>query len=313
MKKTEDIIEILKNEMSHPQHEVWKYYIDSRDWKYGKYIYDRGHYVDGIITERGYLDKSTQAFREFVINTETVNRPLSVELLDRIHDTHITTYLSHKGSKRMDSSLLFQTNPVHVNLVDNELGNIINLSLPNLLFLTKLYRKCHHRNSSLFDNRLSSTHGVIIYDTYEKQGLDFYSFGVPKHKLTNILNEYESSIDNALTIKDRMQSTIHLIKTLECLHPWTDGNARTLCMTLLYKECVRHGIFPPLQYNPNVFDLLSIPSLVNHALNQSDKTHHHFLNKSAGRHALLPHHDMKASQIAMPMERLIFHPNLCAT
>jgi len=276
MKGIDKNIDILKKETSHDDNELWKYYIDSRDWDHGKRIYDTGN-REGVSAEYGYLARSMNAFNQFVLDPAVAEQPLSIDTLDQIHATHLTQTLKNKGRRRIsprneiDRTGGMDKSMVYVSLADKRHINHINLSLLNLIDIATIYIRANPKDMQ--------THGLFINNSYQINELDFYSLGVQSDRLQDILNTYEKAISEANTLPEKTRAISLLIKSLEVLHPWSDGNARTLCMTLLYKECVRNGLFPPFQKNPNIFDSISAESLSKHILEQSHSTEKHFNNK----------------------------------
>jgi hypothetical protein len=276
MKRTNEIIDILKREQSNSNNELWKYYIDSNDWQHRKNIYDTGN-RDGVSEEPGYLVKSTLAFNQFVLDPSVAEQPLTIDRLDQIHAAHLTETLKKKGKKRIiqkretDKTEVMNKRPVYVPLA-NDRHTDLNFSLPNLIDIATIYIRANSKNMQ--------THGLSIINKYsDMKSLYFSSLGVQVDLSQDILNTYEKSIKRANSLPEKTQAISQLIKSLEVLHPWGDGNARTLCMTLLYKECLRNGLFPPFQKNPNMFDSISAEGLSKHLLEQSDSTEQHFNNK----------------------------------
>ena len=138
MKGIDKNIDILKKETSHDDNELWKYYIDSRDWDHGKRIYDTGN-REGVSAEYGYLARSMNAFNQFVLDPAVAEQPLSIDTLDQIHATHLTQTLKNKGRRRIsprneiDRTGGMDKSMVYVSLADKRHINHINLSLLNIL------------------------------------------------------------------------------------------------------------------------------------------------------------------------------------
>ncbi len=98
MKKYDQHQSILTKIKAQKGNPLWKYYIDSRDHKFGVNVYDVGNAKEGIDQEPGYITTSETAFNKFVLNKDEAKKELSIAILDEIRETHATETLSSKKS-----------------------------------------------------------------------------------------------------------------------------------------------------------------------------------------------------------------------
>lgn len=77
-----------------------------------------------------------------------------------------------------------------------------------------------------------------------------------------ILRNYAEAMAVATDEQAKMVAIVTMIQRLERLHAFSDANCRTLCMTLLNLELIKHGLFPTIQTDPNYFDCLPVDALV---------------------------------------------------
>ena len=86
---------------------------------------------------------------------------------------------------------------------------------------------------------------------------DFYE---AKHRIRSayasriemLLDEFNSDISAASTKKNKLSRICRLIRDLELLHPFQDGNGRTFASALLNQLLIYHDFLPAMLLNPNL-------------------------------------------------------------
>ena len=80
--------------------------------------------------------------------------------------------------------------------------------------------------------------------------------------VTNVLTDYENTIKNCDSKKEKLTAIAEMISKLERIHPFNDGNCRSICMLLLQKELARANLDPAIMYDPNMFDGFSEKEMI---------------------------------------------------
>ncbi|NNM59128.1 MAG: Fic family protein [Legionellales bacterium] len=76
-----------------------------------------------------------------------------------------------------------------------------------------------------------------------------------------IFSNYNQDIKNSIDIDDKIHAIAQCIHSLEVLHPFLDGNCRTIVVLLINKLLIEQGLCPAILENPNRFDAYSIDEL----------------------------------------------------
>lgn len=79
--------------------------------------------------------------------------------------------------------------------------------------------------------------------------------------IQDYIAEYQASLKKATTEDEKLSTIINFIQSLEQLHPFSDGNCRTLIMLLLNRELILNGFPRVMLTDPNRFDLYSVEEL----------------------------------------------------
>lgn len=112
------------------------------------------------------------------------------------------------------------------------------------------------------DNKDISSTAAFIKDKIENTGhAKFYiphmSHDQIKKEVELSIKQYHRAIKKSKTDDQKLDAMINFVQKLERLHPFSDGNCRTLVMLTLNRELIRNG-FPPAMFdNPNRFDFFS--------------------------------------------------------
>lgn len=86
----------------------------------------------------------------------------------------------------------------------------------------------------------------LIYPPFFKDNKAF------KLKIASLIEDYNQSMQSDEPI-DKLRAIVQFVQAIEWIHPYRDGNLRTLIL-LLNRELVRHGFTPTLLEDPNRFD-----------------------------------------------------------
>lgn len=84
---------------------------------------------------------------------------------------------------------------------------------------------------------------------------------VIEEKIKSYLLQYEEKRKHVSGDQKKLDVIIELVQKIERLHPFIDGNCRTLVMLVLNKELIRNGFKPTMLCNPNRFDFFATEQL----------------------------------------------------
>ncbi|MFW2532931.1 MULTISPECIES: Fic family protein [unclassified Legionella] len=84
---------------------------------------------------------------------------------------------------------------------------------------------------------------------------------VIEEKIKSYLLQYEEKRKHVSGDQKKLDVIIELVQKIERLHPFIDGNCRTLVMLVLNKELIRNGFKPTMLWNPNRFDFFATEQL----------------------------------------------------
>ncbi len=80
-------------------------------------------------------------------------------------------------------------------------------------------------------------------------------------QIKGIFNTYHQAINNAMSIDDEIHAIAQCIHDVEILHPFLDGNCRTIVVLLMTKLLLERGLSPAILENPNRFDAYAVDEL----------------------------------------------------
>lgn len=89
----------------------------------------------------------------------------------------------------------------------------------------------------------------------------------------DILRSYHQAIQEVLTDKEKIQVIVQMVSKLERLHPYKDGNCRSMGLIILNRELIRNGLCPTILDDPNQFDGFSTRELVGKVLEGQQRYH----------------------------------------
>jgi len=103
-------------------------------------------------------------------------------------------------------------------------------------------------NSNLNENKLVRKPQFSQKNSTPKDAIQEAIFA----KLQDILFSYNSAIISSNNDNDILTAIARLVKRLELLHPFSDGNCRTFATVLLNGLLIRHSLTPSFLNNPNL-------------------------------------------------------------
>ncbi|MGB5791611.1 Mur ligase family protein [Poseidonibacter sp.] len=71
-------------------------------------------------------------------------------------------------------------------------------------------------------------------------------------KMEEIVKRYNDNINIALNDEQKLRAIALIVRELELLHPFSDGNCRTFAGVLLNQLLIYNGFHPSMPYNPNL-------------------------------------------------------------
>jgi len=116
------------------------------------------------------------------------------------------------------------------------------------------------------DNQLQIMHkGPLYWHSSERTEKSIYCTKPPL-PMETIVDKYLYAFYDAVQFqpdhKERLRLICQLIQRLERLHPFIDGNGRTLSILLFNYLLITNGFYPAIQTSPNRVDGLSLKQLV---------------------------------------------------
>lgn len=260
MKKVEDIFS------DYPCAALWRLLIHGYRQKDGPEAFER--------EEPGYLGSMYKAF-DYLLST--VDEPLSVEYLVRLHDLAVsnTCYRLRGIDDEMVISEFFE--PVPQGLRDGygvEFGLVANGDGQNitLLGLRELVQKYEDEdeyfavlNKDSFAVISKYTAGATLLAAMGNQhhciSIKRTTKQYLEERIKRIIAQYQHALLLASSTDEKLRAIVVCVHELELTHPFPDGNCRTLVVLLLNKLLMQEGFTPAILKSPDYFDAFSIGEL----------------------------------------------------
>jgi hypothetical protein len=83
-----------------------------------------------------------------------------------------------------------------------------------------------------------------------------------KEKIDQLLSDYRCKRDGAKTDEDKVEALVQCCRHLDWLHPFLDGNIRTIVFLFMNSELAKLGLSPTIMSNPNDLDSQDLGSVV---------------------------------------------------
>ncbi len=99
--------------------------------------------------------------------------------------------------------------------------------------------------------------GANIRLTYD--GTDERSIALA---VNSTIDEYNTIIPTLTDTNEKLKAISKMISKLERIHPFCDGNCRTICMLLLNRELIKNNFPPVILYDPNCLDGWSTEEII---------------------------------------------------
>ena len=253
------------NAIGIPPDALWKMCIDQKDIKSGPYVYD----FRGQKGEPGYLCAAQSAFMYVMDN---LHRPLSVDFIQEVrkHATHQVRLM--EGSIGGDTFMCFGRMPSgggtgdtghpeqRQHIEKEDLAEILEYGFADLFTYEKGPDTKLVYLSSGIDHFQELINGSYGEGTKKKE----YA-GTVEEALQSIIDEYNTRIKNAKTDEDKLYAIARFGKMLDTLHPFSDGNMRTVVL-ITNKLLVENGFSPTIMPDPNNIDLKNSHWIVEHLI-----------------------------------------------
>ncbi|BCA93878.1 hypothetical protein TUM19329_02390 [Legionella antarctica] len=146
-------------------------------------------------------------------------------------------------------------------IIQNNNPNNYKIYKADLDILSIAVLKCKEGDNGL-DNAVDYLHKEILAGKTRFVSPSM-SHSEIKKKVKQYIDEYHLELSRALSEEKKLECVIKLCQNLERLHPFIDGNCRTLVMLTLNCELIKDGFPPTMLENPNRFDFFSIDQLKN--------------------------------------------------
>jgi hypothetical protein len=263
--------------LKYPPHELWRLYVDGKDWR------DQNGWEGYESREKGSINAALESLCSTALFLNKMESfELSVPLIQEINEKCGTNVALLKeknlGEIREDNNTVFFGIPgIHASIKGieeflrlpflKEGGAMFGPGNLMLLFFGSIvnFEKNHLNPLNPIEiPRLAKE----IYENMAKDGLktiSHYYLSVKKNTplfLEAITQSYNKEIKVAKTIDKKLYVIAKHIRQYEVLHPFLDANGRTFANNLLNILLMQHGLPPATFYDPNVFDLYSTDELV---------------------------------------------------
>lgn len=222
--------------------DAWKLVIDGRKHSEGPLVFDK--------EEPGFFAGLCEGLNYALSDYQN---PLSIELIERIH--HITT----RATKKIDESDFGSgMGRVAVQLMLT-LGN--NATKEGV---KALQNKLKDDPLRALKPQTESGKYLLTWEEINRETMI--------KRVQKVIDEYEHS-------EKTLENITKMSQDLELLHPFRDGNTRTVIIIILQKELRRFGFSPVIFENPNRFDGYTLSQLLEQEVLPGQKTFKNLLKK----------------------------------
>ncbi len=250
--------ESKQNKSLLPREHRWRLMIDGRNQ-----TNENCHPLEFDGCEPGY---HAAMYRAFELMEHTINQPLTVDLIVALHDMAIDGVKTEKGSL-FAKGIISEPKKGKFGLTNRGLSgsNVSDAGFKEMVLQIK--------NTDAFFEIKDQYNNTIDDDFYEKVINDTYTFSqmcadkielyrygklnspaeVIK-QLQELINTYYQNISSASSPELTLKAIADFAHQANLLHPFWDGNIRTLVFLVVNKLLLQNG-FPPAIFNdPNRFD-----------------------------------------------------------
>ncbi|MHB1949756.1 MAG: hypothetical protein ACYCQI_16785 [Gammaproteobacteria bacterium] len=275
--------------------EIWRFFIDGVEQQ------EKLNWLDYEKREEGYLRAIYSAFERVIIAIKN-DEQLSSHLIKELHKLAVskvknTNYMDfNQNGFEFDNfyKVGFELNrDIHPNVSEQGLQELLLAMLEGREFLQlDLYKQGRTINTEfLRNNRYSKdTIPALAHEIFSQCWRDEQENSLVRlvstlestseedhrtalNKCVDILiTNYHKEIKEAKHPLDKLKVITYLIRELEQLHPYLDGNCRTFCMLLLNFLLMKNHFQPAILKDPNRFDGLGINELMDDIITGMNNT-----------------------------------------
>lgn len=262
--------------------EIWRFYIDyyrqvtTAGKQKGSQLFD--------VEEPGYMAAMLKAHR---LLNDTLHKKLTPQLILQLYRAALEG-VSKTNLEEFDRFDRFRSNDVSgfwlkLNTSDGDEGNVSREGLRE--FLQEIIANKNENKFNILSNGsvdvLEKALAQYEKNLDKKQGLeealDFLEDKIKNTKckfispsmthkvieenINRYLLQYEEKLKRVSSDQKKLNVIIELVQKMERLHPFIDGNCRTLVMLVLNRELIRNDFKPTMLWNPNRFDFFAIAQL----------------------------------------------------
>jgi len=243
-----------------PAEQLWRLFVDLEKQKkesgYIGFLKREPKYLECMAEAWKYIFQSKNYTKYSQESSESlVTSPVNTELLMKIHNIAAEPadrVQGNNGKIRDKVGVSFGLIPDSTLTPKGEVQNRLLYSLIN-------QKSTELTNRSAID---TSTLSLSLYKGYQNTSSSYLTSNEISMLVDHFCNEYEKELLSSKCKESKLYSLVKLVKTLELIHPFSDGNCRTICILLLNKELVRNGFKPVILEDPNQFDGHTIEELV---------------------------------------------------
>ncbi len=258
-----------------PASDTWRLLMDmDRQGPNGDYVFE---------DESGYMAGAMNGFRKML---QTVQAPLTADLLEDLHDTCVDQVWGQTSSvyfrlingrgtnhpialkkgyrdgnnNKFSLSTDWNATPEGLKeLMDLARGGS-NITLENdsgdTVVGARMSLQAAKRNPDTSVVALASKEITELYLATERKSR------IQCQQLAkDIIGRYQDEIKNARNAGEKREAIARCCRDLEVSHLFSDGNARTIGFLLVNKLLLQNGLGPTLMRNPNLFDGYSVKEL----------------------------------------------------
>lgn len=251
-----------------PCHSLWRLFIDYNRQDVGPQGFD--------VKEPGYLKSLCNGF-DYML--QTLSQPLSTELLVNFHDIAVGNTFERFSSGIHHEDVRFEygfrKGNTQFGLTDRGLtANYTRQGIAELLQIiaadeTDRYFSIRQDLTKgadkivpklpITDNFLDEVMTKLKTDTYDFK-LGANRNGVIEKKVSAAIERYHTEVTLANNDDTKIRAIARCIHQLEIIHPFPDGNCRTM-MLVMNKLLVQQGLNPAILENPNRIDAYSVDEI----------------------------------------------------
>lgn len=239
-----------------PNEAYWKLLIDHEYWD------DNDASIFDKQDSPGYMKRVSKAFLYLL---ETMDERVTCDFILKLHDmAYNEQSKKYLGFKPHVASSLNNASVTIDGL--RELTDKVKSGMPKGLSLTYSKEVCNYDERYRIDLDQVSAHEILVNlesDFWSQLFIERQSLlSEVELEVENLLTQYNESIQQANTPKERLKCIATLIRDLHQYHPFGDGNGRTFIFLLLNKLLITNGLSATAVESPQRFSGYSVSELI---------------------------------------------------